>query len=273
MISKYIALKEQISVSELARAIVEETGLLAILKEENTPESLARRENIQELISALTEFCDHHPDARLEDFLEEVSLVSDIDVAEFGHNAVTLMTVHSAKGLEFPVVCLTGLEEGVFPITGSMGNQKEIEEERRLMYVGMTRAREALHLLYAGVRYRFGELAYMVRSRFLDELDPALVTVQAPRSLTMTERRHAPAPRARRRAGSHAWLDPEPMHQESDLQENLQPRVGLRVVHSSFGRGKIVAIQGSGEHARAVVDFETVGKKQLLLKFAGLTTE
>jgi DNA helicase-2/ATP-dependent DNA helicase PcrA len=279
MITKYVSLKEQISVSELARSIVEETGLLRLLKEENTPDSLTRRENIQELVSALSEFSEHHPGAQLEDFLEEVSLVSDVDTADFERNAVTLMTVHAAKGLEFPVVCIAGLEEGIFPISGSMGSQGELEEERRLMYVGMTRAREGLHLLYAGERFRFGERTFMARSRFLDEIDQSLVAIQnrsdhrplrAAGNKTFARTIRRPA----RPVLSDEWVDPEPAPQYDDEAGELrQPRVGLRVIHLSFGRGKIVAIQGTGDSAKALVDFETVGKKQLLLKFAGLTAE
>jgi DNA helicase-2/ATP-dependent DNA helicase PcrA len=255
---------------------VEETGILRLLKEENTNESLTRRENIQELISALTEFNDHRPSARLEDFLEEVALVSDIDTTNFGRNAVTMMTVHSAKGLEFPVVCITGLEEGMFPLMGSLDSEKEIEEERRLMYVGMTRAREVLHLFHAVSRYRFGELSFMVRSRFLDEVDSTLVrTARVPDRAHGTAFRHGAYGTARRRAGSPRprHSEPEVFSEDGDLEQSLQPRVGLRVSHSAFGRGRIVAIQGKGEGARAVVDFESVGRKQLLLKYAGLTTE
>ncbi|MDH4070545.1 MAG: UvrD-helicase domain-containing protein, partial [Ignavibacteria bacterium] len=138
MILKYRGLKGTMSISELARAIIDETGILALLKEEGTPDSLTRRENIQELVSALFEFNQHHPDAMLEDFLEEVALVSEVDQADFNRNAVTLMTVHAAKGLEFPVVFVAGLEEGMFPINGALETDREIEEERRLMYVGMT---------------------------------------------------------------------------------------------------------------------------------------
>ncbi|HMK38733.1 MAG TPA: UvrD-helicase domain-containing protein, partial [Bacteroidota bacterium] len=149
LLAKYIGLKGEMSVGELARALVDELGVLQDLKEENTSESLNRRENIQELVSALTEFSDKQPEARLEDFLAEVSLVSDVDTAEFGRNAVTLMTLHAAKGLEYPVVFITGLEEGLFPLGGADSDRKELEEERRLMYVGVTRAKQKLYLSWA----------------------------------------------------------------------------------------------------------------------------
>jgi len=106
----------------------------------------SRSENVEELVSALADFSARAPDAKLEDFLEEVSLVSDLDQADFGRNAVTLMSLHAAKGLEFPVVFITGMEEGIFPLAGAVADRKELEEERRLMYVGMTRAKRKLYL-------------------------------------------------------------------------------------------------------------------------------
>jgi len=283
LIKKYIGLQSEMSVSELTRALVDELGFLQALKEENTAESLARRENIQELVSALSEFSDNHTDARLEDFLEEVSLVSDVDMAEFGRNAVTLMTLHAAKGLEFPVVFITGLEEGLFPLSNSSLEQDELEEERRLMYVGITRAMQKLYLMYALTRYRFGELGYSVKSRFLDEIDPSVLHIEStsPRRLTGAYRR----PVSETAPSSFTAKTPyrrtsteEPVQHRSDImpryedesQEVVTARVGTRVMHESFGKGRIVAIDGRGDNARAVVEFDTVGRKHLMLKFAHL---
>ncbi len=282
LIQKYIALKPQMSVSELARALVDDIGILVILKEENTAESLARRENVQELVSALTEFNDQHPGAGLEDFLEEVSLVSDVDTADFGRNAVTLMTLHAAKGLEFPVVFITGLEEGLFPLAGALEDRRELEEERRLMYVGITRAKVKLYLSYALVRYRFGEMTYSMRSRFLDEADESLLRFEGaahqPRayrrgdsSTGAAELTVVPGARPAARTFNEHASDPMPDY-ENESQEQFQPRVGTRVMHETFGRGRIVALDGRGENARAVVDFESVGRKHLMLKFARLKT-
>jgi DNA helicase II / ATP-dependent DNA helicase PcrA len=282
LVKKYIDLKSQMSVSELARTLVDDIGILPLLKEENTAESLARRENIQELVSALTEFSDQRQDAKLEDFLEEVSLVSDVDTADFGRNAVTLMTLHAAKGLEFPVVFITGLEEGLFPLSAALDDRKELEEERRLMYVGITRAKVKLYLSYALVRYRFGEMTSSLKSRFLDELDEGLVRFEGANGHSRGYRRmDAPAAspnigptpgtkRAARTFDEHA-SDPMPDY-ENESQDPLQARVGTRVMHATFGRGRIVALDGRGENARAMVDFESVGRKQLLLKFANLRT-
>lgn len=283
MMKKYIDLKGQMSASELASAMVDELGILRELKDENTMESLARRENIQELISALTEFNVAHPGAGLEEFLEEVSLVSDVDMAEFGRNAVTLMTLHAAKGLEFPVVFITGLEEGLFPVSNSMMEPKELEEERRLFYVGITRAMKKLHLMYALTRYRFGELGYSVKSRFLDEMDPALV-VEAPRpSPTVGQYRRSgnggsiqpqrsyvrPARRPPSDDVKQYFSDSMPKY-EDESQETPVTKVGSKVFHEAFGKGRVIAIDGRGDNARAVVEFESVGRKHLMLKFAHL---
>jgi DNA helicase-2/ATP-dependent DNA helicase PcrA len=276
MMKKYISLKEEMSLSELARSLVEETGVLSLLKEENTAESLARRDNIQELISALTEFTDTKPGATLQDFLEEVSLVSEVDTADFGRNAVTLMTLHAAKGLEFPVVFVAGLEEGICPLSSSIGDDRDLEEERRLLYVGMTRAMRNLYLSYASMRYRYGESSFMVRSRFLDEIDPRYFrNVEEPLRHRGGERMSRKDPMLMTRARSRRPVDDIPPDDrshvyEDESQEVISPRVGLRVLHESFGKGRIVALQGEGENARAVVDFESVGRKHLLLKFARL---
>lgn len=282
MVKKYIDLKAHISASELAGALVDELGILREFKEENTMESLARRENIQELISALREFNDTHPGAGLEDFLEEVSLVSDVDMAEFGHNAVTLMTLHAAKGLEFPVVFITGLEEGLFPVSNAMMEPKEIEEERRLFYVGITRAMQKVHLLHALARYRLGELGYAVKSRFLDEMDQSLVAVASNAAVLHGAYRRSgnettrPAPSYKSLMRRKPTSDVEPYFSDSmpkyedESQVPIAAKAGSRVFHASFGKGRVVAVDGSGDNARAIVDFESVGRKHLMLKFANL---
>jgi len=282
LLAKYLDLKERVSVSELARALVDEIGILQLLKDENTPESLARRENILELVSALTEFTDHRSDARLEDFLSEVSLVSEIDMTEFGRNAVTLMTLHAAKGLEFPVVFITGLEEGLLPISLATDDRLQVEEERRLMYVGMTRAKQRLYLSHARTRYHQGEMMYCIRSRFLDEIDALFLAESAGQPVVRRPSFHAagrtgtapaqPA-RARRKPPAHEpegfHADPMPQY-EDESQDTVHMRVGMHVEHETFGRGRVVAVDGRGDNARAVVDFASVGRKHLMLKFARL---
>ena len=282
MLSKYIGLKKQMSVSELARTLVDDIGILRLLKEENTTESLARRENVQELISAITEFTDMHEGALLEDFLQEVSLIADVDTAEFGRNAVTLMTLHAAKGLEFPVVFITGLEEGLLPISLALDSREEIEEERRLLYVGMTRAEQRLYLSHARMRYHQGEMLISLRSRFIEEIDPLHLmyrgqngtTGRSPSASTRPRSTPIRRPKDLVTASGGFSSDPapsEPMPRyEDESQEHLALRVGLAVTHETFGPGRIVALDGKGDNARAIVDFASAGRKQLLLKFAHL---
>jgi DNA helicase-2/ATP-dependent DNA helicase PcrA len=275
MVAKYLALKPKVSPSELARALVDELGMLRVLKEENTPESLARRENVLELVSALTEFSESRPQSTLEEFLEEVSLVSDIDMADFGHNAVTLMTVHAAKGLEFPVVFITGLEEGLFPISSALESPEELEEERRLMYVAMTRAKARVILSHALTRYRFGEMTYSLRSRFLEEIEPACLdgAARPPSPRPRAAAGRAPGmparPGRRQKPGGDFYADPLPDY-ENESQDLQDLRVGQQVHHAAFGPGRVIALDGKGEQARAIVDFEAVGRKHLMLKFAHL---
>jgi DNA helicase-2/ATP-dependent DNA helicase PcrA len=272
------------SASELARSLIDEIGIARSLKEEGTPEALARRDNVLELVSALTEFMDQRPDAGLPEFLEEVSLISEVDTADFGRNAVTLMTLHAAKGLEFPVVCITGLEEGLFPISSAADDRRELEEERRLFYVGITRAREKLYLLHAMKRYQYGALTYSPRSRFLDELDPEFLEVHGPRPSPAAPRPAAASPTHRPSLQKGAGSSPHPHRRpdqppaphdqmpryEDESQEIPAVSIGTRVVHDTFGRGRIVGLDGRGERMRAIVDFDDVGRKQLMLKFAHL---
>ena len=158
---------------ELTREFIQETGLLQALRDENTPESLARLENVHELLNAVAEFAGADADnpRTLSEFLQEVSLVSDVDRMTDDENRVTLMTLHASKGLEFPVVFVTGMEEGLFPLAKAAQDPTELEEERRLFYVGVTRAENVLYLSHARSRYRYGDQQQSVRSRFLDELE------------------------------------------------------------------------------------------------------
>ncbi len=161
----------EVSAGEFTRVLVDALGILPLLKEEGTPEAMGRWENIHELLSALTEYSETRPDPTLENFLQEVSLLSSVDRSDDGKNAVTLLTLHAAKGLEFPVVFITGMEEGILPLyNGGEPDRKEIEEERRLCYVGMTRAKTRLYCSNARVRHRFGEYLSQVQSRFIAEI-------------------------------------------------------------------------------------------------------
>ena len=283
-IQKYIELKLQMSPSELARALVDELGFLRSLKEEATPEALGRWENIQELLSAITEFTSETQDATLESFLEEVSLVSPVDTVVDQRNAVTLMTLHAAKGLEFPVVFIAGLEEGLFPLYQVAPEPDEMEEERRLFYVGITRAMKKLYFTHARLRYRFGDVTYPVLSRFADEIDPSLIHREISRQAAFPAHHRSGSAgqdgshfsfkenRAKKqfdplRSGFQEEREPD---YENESQEIMTLRVGAKVEHESFGMGKVLQLAGSGESAKAVVLFDSVGAKNLMLKYAKL---
>ena len=259
LLDKYIGLKEKLSIGELTAALVDELGIVRIYKEEGTPESKARYDNIQELVSAVQEYSKSNPDATMDDFLSEVSLVAGVDMYDEKANAVTLMTIHSAKGLEFPIVFVTGCEEDIFPLSPKFDNDSRLEEERRLFYVALTRAKEKVFLSYARSRYRFGEVAYQSKSRFLDELDES----------TYEEANGAGGKKAGRK--KKAFYDEFYQESYDDFdQDRRSLRVGSRVTHAVFGVGKILQIIGTGDMQRVTIAFEQHGTKQLLSKFANL---
>ncbi len=286
LLTKYAQLKLQISASELARALVDDLGILREFKSEGTPEAMARWENVQELLSAITEFSRDGGLGTLANFLEEVSLISDIDTWIEERNAVTLMTLHSAKGLEFPVVFIAGLEEGLLPFYPAEIDRVELEEERRLFYVGMTRTMRKLFLTYTQSRVRYGEVTFPVRSRFLDEISPELLHFER----GSAKRRGHPRREAERTRGAESSrlysiereyvpAIEQDFHQEgSDRAAVLRRdstgakriKVGCIVEHESFGRGQVLLLTGRGESAKAVVKFEHYGQKHLMLKYANL---
>jgi len=259
LLDKYIDLKNKLSIGELTAALVDELGILKIYKEEGTPESMVRYDNIQELVSAVQDYRKTNQNATLDDFLSEVSLISGVDQYDEKVNSVTLMTIHSAKGLEFPVVFITGCEEDIFPLSQKFDTDSKLEEERRLFYVAVTRAKEKVFISYARSRYRFGEVAYQSKSRFLDELDES--TYEEMNGVTG------------RKAGRKKKTFYDEFYQESYDefdQERRSLRVGSRVTHNVFGMGKILQINGAGDMQRVAIAFEEFGTKQLLTKFANL---
>jgi DNA helicase-2/ATP-dependent DNA helicase PcrA len=261
LLEKYIGLKDKLSVGELSRALVDELGLIRLFKAENTQESLQRLENINQLLASLSEFSDSNKKAKLEDFLEGVSLITAVDTYEEEKNAVTLMTLHSAKGLEFPVVFLSGCEEEIFPLSNRFSSDATVEEERRLFYVGLTRAQRKVFISHARSRYRFGEVAYQSRSRFIDELDPE----------TVNEVNGGIGRKANRKTRKEAYYEYFDSVDYDDFdQENKDVRPGSRVMHETFGLGKVTDIMGSGDMVKAKVQFEGNNVKQLMLKFAKL---
>lgn len=272
---------------EVARIALTESGLLQSFKDEGTPESMARWDNVQRILSHIAEFVEFNPDATLDQYLQEIALLSDLDSYEKSDERVTLMTIHSAKGLEFSVVIVPGLEEGLFPVGQTAGDQEELEEERRLFYVAVTRAKQRLYLTNCERRYRFGELSYPTPSRFLNEIRDDLLEFNAtaprsgagslPRSFSsssssgsFTRQSNPLRSSAQKNAPqNNEWMpDPIPEDEYSQVPKTLQ--VGTIVNHDTFGRGKIEGISGEGEKTRLTIRFESVGRKQLMLKFARL---
>lgn len=278
-IEKYASLKAQMSLSELARSMVDELGILKSFKEEGTPESMGRWENVQELLSAISEFSDEHPDGTLEAFLEEVTLVSDIDAWEGTRNAVTLMTLHASKGLEFPIVFIAGLEEGMLPFYSTTIDRPELEEERRLLYVGITRAQSKLYLSRARLRYRFGEAMFTSPSRFIAEIGEdklrmvesataRKISAETPFARGWNGNNHRPA--QKKPAHKETFFSDDAPNYEDESQEVVEIKQGAWVQHEMFGKGKVIRISGEGESAKAVVHFDNYGVKNLILKFARL---
>jgi len=262
LLDKYIELKDKLSVGELSRALVDELGVLRMFKEENTPESLARWENINELLSALSDFSNSNDDAKLEQYLEDVSLIADIDMHADEKNVVTMMTIHSAKGLEFPIVFVTGCEEDIFPLSNRFSTEATVEEERRLFYVAVTRAKQKVYISHARSRYRFGEVAYQSRSRFIDELEPS----------TFTEVNGGIGRKSSNRKSKKEMYYEyfENVDYEDFNQDNKSLRPGSKVMHDKFGLGRVTQVTGSGDMQKATVIFEGNNVKQLMLKFAKL---
>ena len=247
--------------SVIAEAVIDQSGLGAELSDSTDPQDEGRLENIEELVAVAQEYeedetligPDDQPDEiSLVGFLERVSLVADSDQIPDGEDhggVVTLMTLHTAKGLEFPTVFLTGLEEGVFPHSRSLGDPNEIEEERRLAYVGLTRARERLYLSRASTRFMFGTPTYNAPSRFFSEIPEEIMETR--RATIKPLVRSAP-----------------PVRSTGKRVISLDLAIGDRVLHQTFGIGRVLTLTGEGERAEATVDFGSYGERRLLLRYA-----
>ncbi|MBZ6248267.1 MULTISPECIES: DNA helicase PcrA [Streptomyces] len=261
-------------------AILERTGYLAELQSSTDPQDETRIENLQELAAVALEFEQERAEGdeggTLSDFLERVALVADSDQIpdeEDGDGVVTLMTLHTAKGLEFPVVFLTGMEDGVFPHMRALGQSKELEEERRLAYVGITRARERLYLTRATLRSAWGQPSYNPPSRFLEE-------IPAPHLEWKRTGANGPAPSApvsgvaaslsssRSRSSASGASGFATRRSASADQPTVSLAVGDRVTHDQFGLGTVVGVKGTGANAEATVDFGDPKPKRLLLRYA-----
>ena len=258
LIKKYNQLLLKLNASELARALVEEVGILSFYKKQDNIEDNERYDNVLEILNSIDEFMDRKPDASISDFLEEVSLLTDIDDWNTDENYVTMMTVHASKGLEFPVVFVTGLEDGLFPLSIALNEQQIMEEERRLFYVALTRSQEMVYLLYATDRRRSGSDSWGgIASRFIKEIPEDFVE-NISFSSAMTRKI------VKTKTGAIKMKIKRTITTFDDF------KVGDLVEHAIFGEGKIMALSGSGENQRVGVAFKDGLKKKLIVKFAKL---
>lgn len=284
---------------ELATRIARESGLMKVLNEDDSPEGMSRYENIEELLNAISLFVEQEDEEQaqgivsvpgeeeqqqqeedvrtLDKYMENIALITDADQDDQDQNKVSLMTIHGAKGLEFPYVFVAGLEENLFPSIQAMGTRAELEEERRLFYVAITRAERQAFLTYAETRRKWGNVIFSEASRFIDELDPQYVLwpeeeVSKGMSST-TEKPAQPAVSTQKPPDKKKLKKVKQTSQgggntsAANLDEII---VGATVEHAKFGQGKVIRVDGAGPNSKATVHFQSVGEKQLLLKFARL---
>ena len=279
---------EQEDAYVLGHAIIMESGISKDIYSSSNPEDVSRQENLEEFLGGMQDFVEGRREEGMEneilltDFLQEVALLTDLDSeGDADQPKVSLMTVHAAKGLEFPTVFVVGLEENIFPSPMCTGSMRELEEERRLLYVAITRAEKHCVLTCAQNRFRYGRMEYDTPSRFINDIDPALLRVEGDRPSPAAGRGYGRPPYQNPRPVATQFLaDPKPRltpvrHESPAPKSTVLGSMGLRegsvIEHQRFGIGTVERIEGSGENAKATVAFKNAGTKQLLLKFAKYT--
>jgi DNA helicase-2/ATP-dependent DNA helicase PcrA len=296
IISPFINLLSELNAYEMGTAIVKASGILTETLADNTPENLSRRDNIEELLKAIHEFCEIRAEedgstVYLADFLSEVSLLTDQDQTdEEDDNKVTLMTVHASKGLEFKHVFIVGMEEELFPSARSLSSERDLEEERRLFYVAITRAKETCHISYAKSRFRNGKNNFCNPSRFIKDIDTKYLNLPTQDFQSMSNRdvefksSYFERKTTNFQQPAVPKVTPTPYQQQKPLRKIASApfeatgqtteinglREGTLIEHAIFGQGTIVSLSGQGSDARAIVSFDSVGQKNLLLKYAKL---
>ena len=283
---------------EVADHVIKKTFIIKELEKDAAPEAISRVENVQELLNGIKDFIEEQKikeeDASLSFFLEDVALATDFDNEKKSNvDSVSLMTIHLAKGLEFKYVYIVGLEENLFPSAMSMSTRSELEEERRLFYVALTRAEKQAYLTYAESRYRWGKLIDCDPSRFLEEIDEKFVEYMAPKASRQMNRfidedifgsvpknlvrfkrpKAQGSSTARQKPKTIQISTPKNLKKVSAVTKNLfdsDIAVGNVVEHAKFGKGEVIQLEGTGSNKKAEINFETVGSKKLLLQFAKL---
>ncbi len=322
MIDTFANYAQTMNAAELGMKIIEESGIKSDISSDITPEGIARKENVQEFVNAINEFVHTRTEEgeqtqiMLADYLQEVTLISDLDSDDnTDENRVTLMTIHSAKGLEFPTVFVVGVEENILPSPMSSNSLRELEEERRLLYVAITRAERHCILTTAASRYRYGRMEFGTPSRFIADLDKRFVTIVGKSQIAKPSFRHyyfddndtyktSRRQQNSRPVASQFMADPKPkITHEREKEQAVNPfsnqfrqqleraganlqridtlmtkgnrtlvtpelSIGMTIEHDRFGIGKVIEVEGKGENTKATVEFQNVGRKQLLLKFA-----
>jgi DNA helicase-2/ATP-dependent DNA helicase PcrA len=298
MIESFQVLNQNYDAFTITEHVAKKTGLLQELKKDGTPEGIARIENIEELLNGMRDFVEEQKEiadatGSIAEFMEDVALATDLDNDKGDDDRVALMTVHLAKGLEFPYVYIVGMEEELFPSGMSMNTRSELEEERRLFYVALTRAEKQAYLTYTQSRYRWGKLIDAEPSRFIEEIDSSFLEYLTP----ITENRYKPLLdadifdevdhsklRLKKPIAGRAPSGPtaeqlrklrrlRPVASDTDKNFNAKEanlEVGTIVEHVRFGKGKILKVEGIGADTKAEIDFENGGLKKLLLRFAKL---
>ncbi|GAA4974498.1 ATP-dependent helicase [Algibacter aquimarinus] len=302
LIESYQVLNQTADVFELAEHVTRTSGLIKEFNKDGTPEGVTRMENIEELLNGMKDFVEGQKEiadttGSLAEFLEDVALATDLDADKGDSNHVALMTIHLAKGLEFPYVYIVGLEEDLFPSAMSMNTRSELEEERRLFYVALTRAEKQAYLTYALSRYRWGKLIDSEPSRFIEEIDEQYLDIVTPTEerrfnpmlsadifgdVEPNKIRYKPAKQPTLKKGA---TKKEPTKFQATTPKNLKPVaktngntnlfdsklvVGNVVKHIRFGTGEVLKIEGKGADIKAEIDFQHGGVKKLLLRFAKL---
>ena len=305
MIRSFQVTNQNADAFQLAEQVAKQTGILQEFKKDGTPEGIARMENVEELLNGIQDFVEGQKEladaeGSLSEFLEDVALATDLDQDTGDDDRVALMTIHLAKGLEFPYVYIVGMEEDLFPSAMSMNTRSELEEERRLFYVALTRAEKQAYLTYTQSRYRWGKLIDAEPSRFIEEIEDHFLEHLTPPVSSgyrykpmMDDDIFGPVDKSKLRTTkpkqgtppSHHSPSPEKLKKLRKLRPDLgvpksnvtdnqalnELEVGVKVEHTRFGKGEIVAIEGFGNDKKAEIKFDTGGIKKLLLRFAKLT--
>lgn len=304
LISEFVTLAREQDAYTLGMELVRRSGIMAEIYQDRSPENMSRQENIEELVNGMRDFCDGrqeegNPHVLLSDYLSEIALLTDQDEEQGeAQPKVTLMTIHSAKGLEFPNVFVVGLEENLFPSPLSSASYRALEEERRLFYVAVTRAEEHCYLSYAKSRFKYGKMEFCNPSRFLKDIDVRYL--QVPQEELMGTRIEEKASRFRKEASCasyerepretgpsmfdggpmpeepHRFVPPRTLRRIPDASPSEAPAgpsagglsAGMWIEHERFGKGEVTRVEGNGDNCKATVQFQHAGVKQLLLKFA-----